>query len=128
MGFEPNEPEQSHCLGAALKAADIKPGELWLRYFSIGGSIGENEVEASPAPPLTPAAPEVTGDPPLGSLTHVHGAGKGRLSLVLVPGPPQGAPELVGAFGERDDQRHRLVALGDQLHSPCPVALAAVVL
>lgn len=54
MGFEPNEPEQSHCLGAALKAADIKPGELWLRYFSIGGSIGENEVEASAGPAVPP--------------------------------------------------------------------------
>lgn len=46
MGFDPNEPEQRQRLRAALKAADLKPGELWLNYFSIGGGVGEYEVEA----------------------------------------------------------------------------------
>ncbi|WP_427172613.1 hypothetical protein [Arthrobacter sp. 92] len=46
MGFDPNEPEQRQRLRAALKAADLKSGELWLNYFSIGGSVGEYEVEA----------------------------------------------------------------------------------
>jgi hypothetical protein len=46
MGFDPNEPEQRHQLRAALKAADLTPGELWLNYFSIGGGVGEYEVEA----------------------------------------------------------------------------------
>lgn len=46
MGFEPNEPEQRRQLRAALKAADLTPGELWLNYFSIGGGVGEYEVEA----------------------------------------------------------------------------------
>jgi hypothetical protein len=46
MGFDLHEPEQIRRLRAALKAADIKPGELWLHYFSIGGNIGEYEVEA----------------------------------------------------------------------------------
>ncbi|MEK0156311.1 hypothetical protein [Arthrobacter oryzae] len=46
MGFDPNEPEQRRQLRAALKAADLTPGELWLNYFSIGGGVGEYEVEA----------------------------------------------------------------------------------
>ena len=46
MGFDPHEPEQRHLLRAALKAADIQPGELWLKYFSLGGAAGEYEVEA----------------------------------------------------------------------------------
>lgn len=46
MGFDPHEPEQRRRLRAALKAADINSGELWLNYFSIGGTVGEYEVEA----------------------------------------------------------------------------------
>lgn len=46
MGFDPKEPEQRRQLRAALKAADLTPGELWLNYFSMGGSVGEYEVEA----------------------------------------------------------------------------------
>ncbi|ABK05028.1 hypothetical protein Arth_3653 [Arthrobacter sp. FB24] len=46
MGFDRNEPEQRRQLRAALKAAEITPGELWLNYFSLGGSVGEYEVEA----------------------------------------------------------------------------------
>jgi hypothetical protein len=46
MGFDPHEPEQRRRLRAALKAADISTGDLWLNYFSIGGAVGEYEVEA----------------------------------------------------------------------------------
>ncbi|MEZ2391731.1 hypothetical protein AB6813_19700 [bacterium RCC_150] len=46
MGFDPYEPTQRRQLRAALKASDISPGELWLNYFSMGGSVGEYEVEA----------------------------------------------------------------------------------
>ena len=46
MGFDPKEPEQRRKLRDALKAADITRGELWLNYFSIGGGVGEYEVEA----------------------------------------------------------------------------------
>jgi hypothetical protein len=46
MGFDPKEPEQRRQLREALKAAGITRGELWLNYFSIGGSVGEYEVEA----------------------------------------------------------------------------------
>lgn len=46
MGFDPHEPQQQRLLRAALKAADINAGELWLKYFSIGGDAGEYEVEA----------------------------------------------------------------------------------
>jgi len=46
MGFDLNEPEQRRKLRAALKASDLTPGELWLNYFSIGGGVGEYEVEA----------------------------------------------------------------------------------
>jgi hypothetical protein len=40
------EHEQTAGLKTALDAAAIRTGELWLRYFSIGGSAGEYEVEA----------------------------------------------------------------------------------
>lgn len=46
MGFDPHEPEQRRLLRAALKAADLSTGDLWLNYFSLGGSVGEYEVEA----------------------------------------------------------------------------------
>ncbi|MBP1233039.1 hypothetical protein JOE40_002683 [Arthrobacter sp. PvP102] len=46
MGFDHHEPDQRMQLRAALKAVGITPGELWLNYFSIGGSVGEYEVEA----------------------------------------------------------------------------------
>ena len=46
MGFDPTEPEQRRQLRAALQAMDITIGELWLNYFSIGGAVGEYEVEA----------------------------------------------------------------------------------
>jgi hypothetical protein len=46
MGFDPHEPAQRRQLRAALKASDITTSELWLNYFSIGGSVGEYEVEA----------------------------------------------------------------------------------
>jgi hypothetical protein len=40
------EPEQRRELRAALQAMEITVGELWLNYFSIGGAVGEYEVEA----------------------------------------------------------------------------------
>ncbi|MFE4196221.1 hypothetical protein ACFRJ9_10175 [Paenarthrobacter sp. NPDC056912] len=46
MGFDINEPEQRRRLQTALDAARINTGNLWLYYFSIGGSVGEYEVEA----------------------------------------------------------------------------------
>jgi hypothetical protein len=46
MGFERKEPEQRRRLLEALSAARISTGTLWLQYFSIGGSVGEYEVEA----------------------------------------------------------------------------------
>jgi hypothetical protein len=46
MGFDPHESKQQQALRAVLKAEDITVGELWLHYFSIGGAVGEYEVEA----------------------------------------------------------------------------------
>jgi hypothetical protein len=46
MGFDRNEPKQQRMLRQVLKAADINAAELWLKYFSIGGAVGEYEVEA----------------------------------------------------------------------------------
>lgn len=46
MGFDNSEPEQRRRLLAALSAAQISTGDLWLYYFGIGGSVGEYEVEA----------------------------------------------------------------------------------
>jgi len=40
------EGEQARQLAAAVGHAAITAGELWLRYFSIGGRAGEYEVEA----------------------------------------------------------------------------------
>ncbi|MDQ0210904.1 hypothetical protein [Arthrobacter bambusae] len=46
MGFDPHEPQQQRMLAAALKSARVSVGELWLKYFSLGGEVGEYEVEA----------------------------------------------------------------------------------
>jgi hypothetical protein len=46
MGSDSTEPDQRRKLQAALTRANISTAELWLHYFSIGGSVGEYEVEA----------------------------------------------------------------------------------
>ena len=46
MGFDPHEPQQQRMLAAAMKSAQVNVGELWLKYFSLGGEVGEYEVEA----------------------------------------------------------------------------------
>jgi hypothetical protein len=46
MGFDPYEPQQRAMLRSAVQAAGINVGELWLHYFSIGGTVGEYEIEA----------------------------------------------------------------------------------
>lgn len=46
MGFEAHEQEQCRLLRKALKYAAITPADLWLTYFSIGGAVGEYEVQA----------------------------------------------------------------------------------
>lgn len=38
--------EQSRGLRRALAGSEIGIGDLWLRYFSIGGKVGEYEVDA----------------------------------------------------------------------------------
>ncbi|WP_028266303.1 hypothetical protein [Arthrobacter sp. MA-N2] len=45
MGFDPQELQQQRMLAAAMKSAHITVGELWLKYFSLGGEVGEYEVE-----------------------------------------------------------------------------------
>jgi hypothetical protein len=40
------EQKQGGLLSRAMTDAGITTGELWLRYFSIGGHVGEYEVEA----------------------------------------------------------------------------------
>jgi hypothetical protein len=46
MAFDAHEEEQSRLLREALRRAEITPGDLWLNYFSIGGTVGEYEVQA----------------------------------------------------------------------------------
>lgn len=46
MGFEAHEPEQRAGLAEVMVAADITVPELWLKYFSMGGSASEFEVQA----------------------------------------------------------------------------------
>ncbi|WP_336714842.1 hypothetical protein [Arthrobacter sp. USHLN218] len=43
-GMEENE--QARLLVLAIEQAGISAGQLWLRYFGLGGSAGEYEVEA----------------------------------------------------------------------------------
>ena len=40
------EQKQSRLLSHAVTSAGITTGELWLHYFSIGGYVGEYEVDA----------------------------------------------------------------------------------
>jgi hypothetical protein len=40
------EQKQSRLLSHAMTNAGITTGDLWLRYFSIGGHVGEYEVDA----------------------------------------------------------------------------------
>jgi hypothetical protein len=40
------EQHQSRLLCEALTGADLRTGELWLRYFGIGGLVDEYEVDA----------------------------------------------------------------------------------
>ena len=46
VGSDPHEPQQQAMLRAAVRAARIRVGDLWLHYFSIGGTVGEYEVDA----------------------------------------------------------------------------------
>jgi hypothetical protein len=46
LGFEVHEPEQRTGLAEVMVAADITVAELWLQYFSLGGCVGEFEVQA----------------------------------------------------------------------------------
>jgi hypothetical protein len=46
MGFDSRELEQRRRLQAALTAAQVSTGDLWLYYFGLGGAVGEYEVEA----------------------------------------------------------------------------------
>lgn len=46
VGSDPHEPQQQAMLRSALRTARISVGDLWLHYFSIGGTVGEYEVEA----------------------------------------------------------------------------------
>lgn len=46
MGFDPHEPQQRAMLRSAVQAAGISVGDLWVHYFSVGGAVGEYEVEA----------------------------------------------------------------------------------
>jgi len=46
MGFDPYESQQRAMLRSAVQAAGISIGDLWLHYFSLGGTVGEYEVEA----------------------------------------------------------------------------------
>ena len=46
MSLTEIEEEQSRLLRQALSVARISVGDLWLRSFSIGGNIGEYEIQA----------------------------------------------------------------------------------
>lgn len=46
MGLDAHEEEQSAGLRRATSRAGITASDLWLNYFSIGGTTGEYEVQA----------------------------------------------------------------------------------
>ncbi|WP_457971563.1 hypothetical protein [Arthrobacter sp. D1-17] len=46
MGFDTHQEQQRRLLREALGQARIGTDELWLHYFSIGGSVGEYEIAA----------------------------------------------------------------------------------
>lgn len=46
MTIDDREASQRIALAAAIRAAYISPGDLWLKYFSLGGTVGEYEVAA----------------------------------------------------------------------------------
>ena len=46
MQFDNPEKQQARLLRVAMHHAGISTGDLWLRYFSIGGSAGEYETDA----------------------------------------------------------------------------------
>lgn len=46
MDFETEEREQRRLLGTAVQQSNIRVGDLWLYYFSIGGDAGEYEIDA----------------------------------------------------------------------------------
>jgi hypothetical protein len=46
MQFGNPEKQQAKLLHAAMHQAGISTGDLWLRYFSLGGSAGEYETDA----------------------------------------------------------------------------------
>ncbi|MDV8147557.1 hypothetical protein [Arthrobacter sp. B10-11] len=46
MALGKDEDEQRLRFEEMLRNADLSPGDLWLRYFSIGGMAGQFEIEA----------------------------------------------------------------------------------
>lgn len=46
MAIEDDDDQQLMELRRALPLAQLSVGELWLKYFAIGGSAGEFEIEA----------------------------------------------------------------------------------
>jgi hypothetical protein len=46
MGFDNLEEQQRRYLREALQHARIGTADLWLHYFSIGGNVGEYEIDA----------------------------------------------------------------------------------
>lgn len=100
MGIDDHEAQQRINLAAALRAAYISPGDLWLKFFSIGGSVGEYEVNAYlqgmlSLPPLqrdllAHAANELIADiPPLPRATYAHD----EEDAVRNPGPDTDNPD-----------------------------------
>lgn len=98
MGFDPNEPEQRRRLRAALKAADITVGELWLKYFSVAGDAGEYEVEAYlqgllSLPPLQRDLLALAANELIDAIPRLHAPYADDLAAEAGPGP-------------RDDEGH----------------------
>lgn len=46
MGFDAVEPEQRQLLKKALEDARLGVPDVWMQYFSLGGIVGEYEVDA----------------------------------------------------------------------------------
>ncbi|MGN7251486.1 MULTISPECIES: hypothetical protein [unclassified Arthrobacter] len=95
MGFDSLEEEQRRCLREALQHARIDTADLWLHYFSIGGNVGEYEVDA-----------HLQGAFPLPELQRDLLAHAANELIDELPPPPR-APYYQDLRSSRSTENHR---------------------
>ncbi|GAB2665595.1 PP2C family protein-serine/threonine phosphatase [Nocardia goodfellowii] len=121
MKHDDDADRQRRSIALALHRAELTPGELWLRYFTLGGDIGQSAVNAfldgaGTLPPLQRDILAHTVNERLDELTWSHrasysrpmreGRPRGRMLRALVSllesvelAPPDRLPALLSAAG-----------------------------